>query len=379
MNSESVENSATADFERRIQQLRRSMQAAGIDALVILSPSNIEYLTGIDLFDFQPMETSQGIGKFVYISEEQSELVYYGVTSPGIMQTVTWLDHVIYDQPEDPASLVERRITADVAVLGVEGTFLPYNISKRLEHSLPAVGLVDSTRVIYELRMVKSDEEVRRLRRSAQIADLAMVDVLGNLDGLREVDVAAAAIESMVGHGAHNVAYSPIVSSGERFGGVTYGATERKIGKGDSVMIDLGAKYKGYRSDFTRTSHVGPTPGPLQTIRHGMLEARDAALDAMKPGVAFGMIDRIIHDVLEENGVDPKHLIHASHGIGIEVVEMPWLADQTPDLVLRPNVVMTLELIMGVPGIGAYTIEDDLVITNEGVEVFTTCPIPSYE
>ena len=166
MNSESVGNTATADFERRIQQLRRSMQAAGIDALVILSPSNIEYLTGIDLFDFQPMETSQGIGKFVYVSEEQSELVYYGVTSPGIMQTVTWLDHVIYDQPEDPASLVERRITADVAVLGVEGTFLPYNISKRLEHSLPAVGLVDSTRVIYELRMVKSDEEVRRLRRS---------------------------------------------------------------------------------------------------------------------------------------------------------------------------------------------------------------------
>ena len=122
-----------------------------------------------------------------------------------------------------------------------------------------------------------------------------------------------------------------------------------------------------------------PPRAHCKRSRHGMLEARDAALDAMKPGVAFGMIDRIIHDVLEENGVDPKHLIHASHGIGIEVVEMPWLADQTPDLVLRPNVVMTLELIMGVPGIGAYTIEDDLVITNDGVEVFTTCPIPSYE
>ena len=99
----------------------------------------------------------------------------------------------------------------------------------------------------------------------------------------------------------------------------------------------------------------------------------------MKAGVAFGTIDRIIREVLQDNGVDPRHLVHASHGIGIEVVEMPWLADQTPDIVLRPNVVMTLELIMGVPGVGAYTIEDVLVITEEGPEVFTKCPVPSYE
>lgn len=58
---------------------------------------------------------------------------------------------------------------------------------------------------------------------------------------------------------------------------------------------------------------------------------------------------------------------------------MPWLADQTPDVVLRPNVVMTLELIMGVPGVGAYTIEDVLVITTEGTEVFTGCRVPTYE
>ena len=295
------------------------------------------------------------------------------------MNTVTWLDHFVYDQPEDPASIVARRIARGARTLGVEGNFLPYNLSKRLEDALPSVELVDSTRLVYELRMVKSDEEVDRLRRSAQIADLAMADVLPNLYGLREVDVATAAMESMLGHGAHNVAYSPIVSSGERFGGVTYGATDRRIGRGDSVMIDLGAKYRGYRSDFTRTSHFGPAPEALRRVRRGMLEARRAALDVMKAGVVFGTVDRTIREVLEDNGVDPRHLVHASHGIGIEVVEMPWLADQTPDVVLRPNVVMTLELIMGVPGVGAYTIEDVLVITTEGTEVFTGCPVPTYE
>jgi Xaa-Pro aminopeptidase len=144
-------------------------------------------------------------------------------------------------------------------------------------------------------------------------------------------------------------------------------------------MIDLGAKYFGYRSDFTRTSHVGPASEALRRVRRGMLEARRAALSVMKPGLALGALDRTIRDVLEDNGVDPGHLIHASHGIGIEVVEMPWLADQTPDVVLGPNVVMTLELIIGVPGVGAYTIEDDLVITEEGVDVFTKCPVPAYE
>ncbi len=379
MYAEPTDKDALADFTRRIRELRRSMRAADIDALVILSPSNLEYLTGIDLVDFQPMETSQGIGKLIYVSEDSAEFIYYAVTSPGIMNTVTWLDHVVYDQPEDPASVVARRISSGVRTLGVEGSFLPHNLSKRLEATLPAVELVDATRLVYELRMVKSDEEVSRVRRSARIADLAMVDVLPNIYGMREVDVAAAAMESMLGHGAHNVAYSPIVSSGERFGGVTYGATERRIGRGDSVMIDLGAKYKGYRSDFTRTSHFGPAPDALKRVRHGMLEARAAALGVMRAGVTFGLVDRTIREVLEDNGVDPRHLIHASHGIGIEVVEMPWLADQTPDVVLRPNVVMTLELIMGVPGVGAYTIEDVLVITTEGTEVFTGCAVPAYE
>ncbi len=379
MNAASADRNLTNDFTHRIQQLRRSMEAANVDALAVLSPSNIEYLTGIDLVDFQPMETSQGIGKLVYIAEDRAEFIYYAVTSPGIMNAVTWLDHVVYDEPEDPASVVARRVSRDVRALGVEGAFLPHNLSKRLEDALPSVELVDATRLVYEQRMVKSAEEVNRSRRSARIADLAMVDILPGIYGMREVDVASAAMESMLGHGAHNVAYSPIVSSGERFGGITYGATERRIGRGDSVMIDLGAKYKGYRSDFTRTSHFGPAPAPLRRVRRGMLEARKAALGVMKAGVTFGLVDRTIRDVLQDNGVDPGHLIHASHGIGIEVVEMPWLADQTPDVVLRPNVVMTLELIMGVPGVGAYTIEDVLVITEEGTEVFTECPVPFYE
>ena len=99
----------------------------------------------------------------------------------------------------------------------------------------------------------------------------------------------------------------------------------------------------------------------------------------MRAGVAFGLIDRTIRETLEGNGVDPRHLIHPSHAIGIKGVEMPRLADQPPDVVLRPNVVMTLELIMGVPGVGAYTIEDVLVVKEEGPEVFTECPIPPYE
>ena len=202
------------DFTRRIRELRRSMAGAGIDALVVLSPSNIEYLTGIDLVDFQPMETSQGIGKLVYIDRDQDEFVYYAVTSPGIMNTVTWMDHVVYDEPEDPASVVARRISGEVRALGIEGAFLPHNLSRRLDDALPSVELVDATRLVYEQRMVKSDEEVDRSRRSARIADLAMVDILPGIYGMREVDVASAAMESMLGHGAHNVAYSPIVSSG---------------------------------------------------------------------------------------------------------------------------------------------------------------------
>jgi len=325
------------------------------------------------------METSQGIGKLVYIDRDQAEFIYYAVTSPGIMNTVTWMDHIVYDEPEDPASVVARRISGEVRALGIEGTFLPHNFSRRLDDALPSVELVDATLLVYEQRMVKSDEEVNRARRSARIADLAMVDILPGIYGMREVDVASAAMESMLGHGAHNVAYSPIVSSGERFGGITYGATERRIGRGDSVMIDLGAKYKGYRSDFTRTSHFGPASAPLRRVRRGMLEARAAALEVMRAGVALGLVDRTIRETLEDNGVDPRHLIHASHGIGIEVVEMPCLSDQTPDVVLQLYVVMTLGLIMGVPGVGAYTIEDVLVINEGGPEVFTECPVPLYE
>ncbi|MET3937746.1 Xaa-Pro aminopeptidase [Paenibacillus sp. PvP094] len=147
---------------------------------------------------------------------------------------------------------------------------------------------------------------------------------------------------------------------------------ERKLQHGDLLMFDMGVYAAGYASDITRTFAFGDISPELKTIYNTVLAANEAAILAVKPGVACADIDRAARQVTEDAGYGERFMHRVGHGLGIDVHEYPSLHGQNMDL-LQEGTVFTIE-----PGIytpaGGVRIEDDVLVTDTGVEVLTSYP-----
>jgi Xaa-Pro aminopeptidase len=147
--------------------------------------------------------------------------------------------------------------------------------------------------------------------------------------------------------------------------------TARKIGRNELVVLDLGAILRRYCSDLTRTVHVGKASARASQWYHAVLEAQQAAIDALKPGVTCGAVDAAARNVLQGKGLG-RYFVHSTgHGVGLEIHEGPRIARDQKTRLQAGNVV-TIEPGVYVEGVGGIRIEDDVLVTPRGAEVLTT-------
>jgi len=138
------------------------------------------------------------------------------------------------------------------------------------------------------------------------------------------------------------------------------------------LLIDWGALFKGYCSDLTRTLLVGRVAPKLKEIYNVVLEAQQAAIAFLRPGVTTIQADRVARDVIEKAGFG-KYFGHGlGHGIGREIHELPSMRKTGGEQELRPGMIVTVEPGIYLPGIGGVRIEDDVLITHSGCEVLSS-------
>jgi Xaa-Pro aminopeptidase len=173
--------------------------------------------------------------------------------------------------------------------------------------------------------------------------------------------------------GASGESFESIVAAGPRSALPHARPTTHRIGKNELVVLDLGAILRHYCSDLTRTVHVGKACLRVRQWYQAVLEAQEAARDALKCGVKCGAVDAAARNVLQHKGLG-RYFVHSTgHGIGLEIHEEPRIArDQKK--VLEPGNVVTLEPGVYVEGVGGIRIEDDALVTSRGAEILTTAP-----
>ncbi|MOA18746.1 putative peptidase [compost metagenome] len=147
----------------------------------------------------------------------------------------------------------------------------------------------------------------------------------------------------------------------------------RILRHGDLVMFDIGVYADGYASDITRTFALGELTKEQVNIYNTVLEANKAAIRAINPGVTFASIDKAARDVIEEAGYGSYFIHRLGHGLGIDVHEFPSVHGKNDTLLSEGNV-FTVEPGIYVPGVGGVRIEDDCLVTADGVEVLTSYP-----
>jgi Xaa-Pro aminopeptidase len=255
---------------------------------------------------------------------------------------------------------------------------LSFNQSKIFHKKLSKVKIDCKPEILLNLRKIKDWEELKALKKACRISDKAMEIALEFLRvGVREFEIAAEAEYAMRKMGAEEVAFKTIVASGFRSSFPHAGNTDKKVKDGETVLIDLGAKFLGYNSDLTRTVFVGkPTQTQIKVYRV-VLEAQDKALKNINVGMVGWEADSLARKTIEEKGYG-KYFIHGlGHGIGLEVHEPPRLSAKSMDKLEKMNV-FTVEPGIYLPKKFGVRIEDTVLLTEEGLKPLTVCEKESY-
>ncbi len=231
--------------------------------------------------------------------------------------------------------------------------------------------LVPRSSVVEKLRAVKDEGELDAIRRACKITDrvyerLAEVPFVGRT----ERDVSWDVTRLFHEEGGEGLAFETIVGAGPTGSRPHARAGVRTIGAGELVVIDAGCTIDGYASDYTRTFAAGRVNGEAAEVYAVVRAAQEAALGAIRAGVPALEADAVARRVVDESPFAGRFGHGLGHGLGLDVHELPRMSTETTD-VLEPGNVVTVEPGIYLEGRFGVRIEDDVVVTADGIENLT--------
>jgi Xaa-Pro aminopeptidase len=227
---------------------------------------------------------------------------------------------------------------------------------------------------IEQLRMVKSADEIARIRQSVETNSRAFEQAVARVrPGMKESELAAELEYRMRRLGAEKPSFDTIVAGGLRGALPHAQPTAAKLERGQLVVVDMGALENGYCSDMTRMLFLG-RPGPkVKQMYAAVLEAQLAAIDCVRAGVSTARVDRAARNVLKAHGLDRAFVHSTGHGLGLEIHEPPRLGKRDKHK-LAAGMAITIEPGVYVEDFGGIRIEDTVVVTENGCEILTPTP-----
>jgi Xaa-Pro dipeptidase len=338
------------------------MAQRNLDAAYITKPVSIAYLTG---FHAEPIERLMALA----IRRDRVTLILPVLEEERAGHLRDQTHVVAWHDGQDPYRLVNEAL-AGCARLGVEKQHLSLAASEALMGRAGAVEMVDAGPELSRMRLIKADDEIERLVRAAAITDAVTDEVMGRLrPGQTELAVAVM-LGSVIGELGGSLSFPSIVQSGPNSAHPHMEPTSRKLAAGDFVLLDFGAAFDGYRADTSRMAVVGEPSDRHLSIHHLVLEAHDAAIEAVRAGATTGAIDAAARQVIDAAGMGDRFIHRVGHGLGLEAHEDPSL-DPGSTTPLEAGMVFTIEPGVYIPGFGGVRIEDDVMVEPDGCRVLT--------
>jgi Xaa-Pro dipeptidase len=354
----------------RLDRAREAAGTAGVDAMLMAPGSDLRYLIGGSGTSFERLTC------LVLRTGAPPVLVVPKLEAPGYaavptdelgVEIATWVDD------EDPYGMVAALVggAARVAL----GDVMPALHVLGLRRALPAADQVLAGPIVRELRMRKDATEVDALRRAGAAIDRVharMADFVraGRTEAQAGADIAAAIVEE-----GHAVAEFVIVGSGPNGASPHHALSDRVLEAGDVVVVDIGGPIEeGYCSDSTRTYVLGePRDADVARTYAVLQAAQQAAVDAVRPGVAAQDVDAAARSIIADAGFGEYFIHRTGHGIGLDVHEDPYIVAGNT-LPLEPGMAFSVEPGIYQPGRWGARIEDIVVVTGDGVEPLNRRP-----
>ncbi|MBI5903320.1 MAG: aminopeptidase P family protein [Deltaproteobacteria bacterium] len=349
------------DTGGRLRRLRSLLEGHRIDAVLVTDIKNIRYLagfTGSSAYLVVTVDTGYFITDSRYAGQAALEVKGF-----RIRQCRKALDLI----KEIVASLKVKR-------LGFESNNLNYAAYLKVRKALKGVRLKPTPGLLTGLRAGKDRFEAQRIRDSARLLDSGYEKAEEFLrPGVAE-KTAALEIETFLKRaGADAMAFDTIVASGLRSALPHGKASDKKIRKGELVVLDMGVCLNGYNSDETRTFGVGRPSLKLREIYDVVRGAQELAIEKVRPGVAAKEVDSAARARIEKKGYGGFFGHGTGHGVGLDVHEAPTIGPASRET-LEEGMVITVEPGIYVPGLGGARIEDMALVVRGGCEILTRTP-----
>ena len=364
-----------SEFESRTSRAQEMMSAQKLDAIFLTTEPNVRYFSG---FFSQFWESPTRPWFLIIPAKGKPIAVIPEIGVSGMADT--WIDDIHSWKSPDPvddgitlvASIlngIPHRYGRIGATLGIESLLrMPFNNFMALSSLLRSSEFVDIATQIHQLRSIKSEAEIIKIRKACEVTQAGFANIpLHARQGKTEREICKQMHIDMLKAGADTVKYLISGSGPDGYDSIIMGPTDRQLNEGDILIIDTGAVYDGYFSDFDRNFAFGrPSDGALQAYQT-VYNATDAGFKAARPGATTTDVFNAMWSIIETAGAIGNTVGRMGHGLGIQLTEWPSITatDKTP---LVPGMVITLEPGMEFAPGKSMVHEENLVITETGAE-----------
>ncbi len=363
------------EFETRTQKAQEMMHAHQLDAIFLTTEPNVRYFSG---FFTQFWESPTRPWFLIVPATGKPIAVIPEIGASGMAGT--WIDDIrTWASPhpdDDGISLVAdvlhaipRRYGRIGATLGIQSRLgMPVADYMQLSSRLNQSEFVDIAAQIHRLRAVKSAAEIEKIRKACAIAGQGFANIPNHAgQGQTERDICQRMRIDMLQAGADCIKYLISGSGPDGYDSIIMGPTDRRLTNGDVLIIDVGAVYDGYFSDFDRNFAFGrPSDATLKAYQ-AVYEATDAGFLAARPGATTTDVYHAMWSIMENAGALGNDVGRLGHGLGIQLTEWPSnTADDHTRLV--PGMVITLEPGMTYAPGKSMVHEENIVITESGAD-----------
>ncbi len=365
-------------YPHQAERLTEALDRGGLDALVAASPANVAYVTGFWSM-FRAVYPATEI--YAVVGRGGTALVVPTIDTPAVAESGADVDHVLgygrfildragrgetaelhADATGAVAAALER-LGVRGGHLGLDDAQMPAAPARALAERLQAFKTTSASEAFAVARTVKSPYEIDCLHQALRIAEEGINSVLAMLrPGVTEREAAVVFEHEVTRQGA--APYCTIIAFGAGSAVPAPWVGERALRMGDLVRFDLGCVWKGYRSDVARMAVMGEPSTRQQETFDALHAGVEAAIEAVRPGVAGGDVFDAAVAAVRRNGLSAFDRHHVGHGIGLEPAELPRL--RPGGGALEMGMTLRVEAPYYVIGTTGLNLKETVLVTRTG-------------
>ena len=367
------------EFINRVSKLRQLMEKNQVDAIIITSPSNFRYFTGLDSYFWE----SPTRPWFVLIPLLKNPIAI--VPSIGLSSLEkTWINNIVtWDSPDPEDEGISTVLNAIHSLkiqkgnigfeLGKE-SFLRMKINdfRKLENQLQNFSIIDSSPLLWELRLIKSQNEIDKIKDIITIASKTFDNLASKISlGMSEIEIANIFKKDIIDNGGDHTLYLACTSGNNGYDQIICDPTDKKTSNGDVLVMDTGSTKDGYFCDFNRNYGFGEIATETEDCYRCLWQATERAIAIAKPGISCSDLNDEMLKVLNQFKNSQNSVGRMGHGLGLQLTEPPSIM-KNDKTALEKNMVITLEPSMEYKTGKMIVHEENILITENGCELLTT-------